>query len=615
MRYRILLLLILILVVLLLAGISGKTDSSLPINPKVVPEYRFLDGLGYNYRGGQLVIDLLDDPKTFNPLFAFESSSDAVLSQLHGTILEVAPRHLSRLGEPEELIYEPGVIAAFEISSDLHHLALFLRQGLKFSDGHPLTSEDIVFTLRDVVLNPEIKGLRGFWEGLEDLQVEARGEWLVVISMPDPDNPETVIPPQLLANLANQVVLPKHKLEQAVIDGTFSKAWGINEARLRPEEIVGTGPFRLKSYTVGQNIVLERNPYYWKVDPEGWQLPYLDELLLRIVPDDNQRLLRFASGLSQIIRVVPEDEVFLRGELERQGIDASKAIYVPIKANTTGDSAFIPNHDTADPDLRRLFRDERFRRALSYALNRERIIKNCWLGHAEPRCSPGLAESFWIGNDLMKEIDWCRFDLDEAERLLDEIGLKDIDGDGVRELPESGKEVAFELLVSSGERIPICEANHFAEDLAMVGIKANVTPIHFTVIVQRVLTNRFEMVRLGLSGGGDPNFIRDIYGSCGALHIYKPSDCKEGEPSEERTAWQVEVDKIFDEQAMEIKPGKRQELIAELQRILAENVPIIWSVKGKDICAYRYDKIANFRCPFLELDATIKNSEIIFRRD
>ncbi len=596
------------------AATAAANGAGPPQDAKVVPVDDFPDGLGSS--GGTLSIDLVDDVETFNPIVGLASSSIAVNAQLHSTVLEVR-----RIGGGRGIV-EPGLAAAFEIGSDFRQIILHLRHGLRFSDGEPLTADDLIFTLEKVIFNPQIRSIKALWRiGGKFPQVKKLDDWTVQIIT-------EAIDPKLLGNLASLVILPQHILAQDVQDGLF---WDPATARDHPEQIVGTGPFRLKRYDPGQQVVLERNPYYWKVDPQGQQLPYLSGITFRMLPDGGQRLLGFASGETDIYKASPSDLSFLYQELPKKGLDPEQAISISEKAPTVGELLFAFNQDTSDPNLRKLFRDPRFRKAISFALDRERIIKVDWtwtkpdgtqIRLAEPRCSMGLAEGFWIGDKIEQENDWCHFDLAKAAQLLDQIGLKDTNGNGIREFPADypnpGQEVEFELLVSTGEQALQDEAKILEDSLKKIGVRMTRQSISFIVLVNRIFGGspphaNYQAARFSLGGGGDPTTLSEIYSSCGALHFYRYSDCVDG-ASQPEEPWQQEADKLFTQQAEEINPDKRLILIKQLQRKIAENVPVVWSVMPHRICAYNYKKLANFRCDDLLQDATIRNSALIYVR-
>lgn len=581
--------------VLLFAGTTAVQAQDLIPNPKVLDESLFPDGFGV--RGGTLTIDNVDNPRTFNPIIQFESSSDAVNAHLHAALLE------GGFGTPDALA------EAFEVSDDLLTITLVLREGLTFSDGEPLTSEDVLFTINDVVFNDDVISRKTLWLINNQFPtVTAPDERTIVVTTPVP------APIVVLINLQLQEILPQHKLAQFVNKlnpdvppGTFNEAWNIGTD---VSEIVGAGPYKIASFTADQQVVLERNPFFWKVDPEGTQLPYLDQIVLPVVSDDNVRLLRFINEETQIYGPVPEDLPVLQ-QRQADGITT----IVGTTAGTTGDNFFTFNQDAANPNLKQLFRDVRFRQAMSRSLDRQTIIDIFRNGLAEARFGPGMSPTFWFG--VQDDLDFPRqdFDIDEAVRLLDEIDLADTDGDGIREFgasyPNPGEPVEFELIVPEGSRVLISESDFWAQDLETIGVRVNLNPISFNTLVGRISGSRpaeYEAVRIAIGGGGDPNLAADIYASRGPLHLYKYSD----ENGEDVPEYQQRLDELFTRQAV-TDGDARFEVVAEIQELLAENVPLIWIANGVGLLSFREDQLGNFAG--IRLDATVNAVEIVFRRD
>lgn len=575
-------------------GVSLAQEGALP-NPKVLSEDLFPDGFGV--RGGTVVIDNVDNPRTFNPVIQFESSSDAVNAQLHATLLE------GGFGTPDALAEN------FEISDDNLTIRLILREGLKFSDGKPLTAEDVLFTLNDVVFNPDVISRKTLWLINDQFPtVAAEDARTIVVST------QVAAPLVMLINLTLQEILPKHKLAQfvhklnpSVPAGTFNETWNIGTP---PSEIVGAGPFRMVSFVADQQVVLERNPFFWKVDPEGTQLPYLDQIILPVVSDDNVRLLRFINQETDIYGPVPEDLPVLQ-QRSSEGI----RLIVGTQASTLGDNFFAFNQDAADANLQQLFRDVRFRQAMSHALDRQTIIDIFRNGLAEPRFGPGMSAEFWFG--VQDDASFPRKDLnlDKAQSLLDELDLPDADGDGIREFgasyPVPGQPVEFELIVPEGSRVLISESDFWAQDLETIGVRVQLNPISFNTLVGRVSTSRpadYEAVRIGIGGGGDPNLAADIYASKGPLHLYKFSDADDADVPE----YQRQLDELFARQAV-TDGDERFEVVAQIQSLLAENVPLIWIANGVGLLSFREDRLGNFAG--IRLDATLNASEILFRKD
>ena len=162
-----------------------------------------------------------------------------------------------------------------------------LRDGLKWSDGLAFSSADVAFTFA-AVFDPRVKSVLA--SSLEvdgdPLTVATPDARTVVVTFPHPFGPGIRL-------LDNVTILPKHKLEAALTGGTMATAWGTTTP---PAEIVGMGPFVLSQYEPGQRLTFARNPHYWRKDDRGIGLPYLDGLVLRIVPDQNAEFLQVSNG-------------------------------------------------------------------------------------------------------------------------------------------------------------------------------------------------------------------------------------------------------------------------------------------------------------------------------
>jgi len=181
---------------------------------------------------------------------------------------------------------KPALAKSWRVSSSGTHYTVELRRGPRFSDGQPFGADDVVFSFK-VLLDEKVHSAqRDLLEvGGKPIQVRKSG-YQVDFEFPQPY--------AAAERLFDSVrILPRHLLERAYEQGKISEAWG---ATTNPSEIAGLGPFRLKSYVPGQQIVLERNPFYWKVDSSGVRLPYLDEIAFLIVPAQDAEVIRFQAG-------------------------------------------------------------------------------------------------------------------------------------------------------------------------------------------------------------------------------------------------------------------------------------------------------------------------------
>ena len=244
-------------------------------NPKVA-----VDAPELGRPGGTLVDAQSGEPRTFNPVVITDASSGAVVAPLFDTLVE--SNYLT--GE-----MEPALAESWTLSPDRRTWTFVLRAGLRWSDGRPLTTDDVAFSLQVIFT-------RGVQSTAADL-LTFKGQpvrWQVLdarriaLSTPAPVG-------FFLRLVSSVTIVPRHKLQAALARGAaaFNTAWGINTP---PRELVGSGPFILQSYVFGQRAVYRRNPYYWQVDRAGRRLPYLDRYVVLFVRNQDAERLKFLAG-------------------------------------------------------------------------------------------------------------------------------------------------------------------------------------------------------------------------------------------------------------------------------------------------------------------------------
>ncbi len=238
-------------------------------------------------RGGDLVVSARTEPRTFNRLTSREATTDLVASLMQAKLVRI-----NRVtDEVEPWLAERWTRAASGLS-----YTLTLRPNVTFSDGRPLTADDVVFSLEAAYAVP--LAADALQPGGKKLTLTAADPLTLVLTFPVPYAPGLRI-------LDNLWVLPRHKLEAALRNGTIAAAWGLSTP---PSDIAGLGPFVLSAYSPGQRLVFARNPRYWRKDDKGTQLPYLDRLTIDVVPEESTELLRLTSGASDVtVSEVPSE--------------------------------------------------------------------------------------------------------------------------------------------------------------------------------------------------------------------------------------------------------------------------------------------------------------------
>ncbi|MBI5875989.1 MAG: ABC transporter substrate-binding protein, partial [Deltaproteobacteria bacterium] len=244
--------------------------------------------------GGSFIEDTISDPKSFNPVIAKETSTTAVTGYIFEGLTQMNPFTTE---------IEPHLAKSWEFSKDGKVWTFYLRDDVKWSDGKPFTADDVVFTYNQLYYNKSIPAdARDILtiEGKE-IKIEKVDNLTVRFTLPKPFAP-------LLFAMGFDI-LPKHVLEPVVKAGKFNSHWGVNTL---PEQIVGTGPFLLSEYVPSQRVVMKKNPNYWRKDKKGNKLPYLDNIVMLIVPDQNSSLLKFQAGETDMLSMRREDYVVLK---------------------------------------------------------------------------------------------------------------------------------------------------------------------------------------------------------------------------------------------------------------------------------------------------------------
>lgn len=496
-------------------------------------------------RGGTLVASLRTEPRSFNRLVSRDVATEIV------TLLTQA--RLVRVNRATQQV-EPWLAEKWTTSADGLVFTLTLRDGLQWSDGTPFTSADVAFTFK-AVFDPTTKsvlasGLEVDGQPLTTATPDAR---TVVVTYPRPFGPGI----RLLDNL---VILPKHKLEAAVASGTLSDTWTPTSP---PADIVGMGPFVLTRYEPGQRLTFARNPRYWRRDAAGEVLPYLDGVVLEIVPDANAELLRLQSGqIDMTQQQLRAEDIATARDLERKGLATVQEAGVAIDP----DVFFFNLRPAAwakDPRGKWLFTDT-FRQAISHAVDREAYADTVFLGAAVPvhgPITPGNKEWFWP--DLPR----YRFDQVKARELLAGLGLTNRDADPWLE-DAAGTEARFTLLVfKSLER----GAQVLKESVEAVGVAVDVVSLETGALIERMLAGNFETIFFNyVSSDTDPAMQRDFWLSSGSAHFWNISQATPA------TSWEAQIDDLMTRQAASIDPAERVRLFRDVQRIVSEHLPALY---------------------------------------
>jgi len=534
--------------------------------------------------GGRLVTSLRSEPKTLNPITSIDISSREVIAQMTGDLI-----HINRLSQNTEL----AIAKSWTVSRDGLQYTLKLRHGLRFSDGHALDVEDVLFSFQvylDEKVNSPQRDL--LIVGGKPITVHQVDSDALVFQLAQP----YAAAERLFDSIA---ILPKHLLDQAYKDGKLAQAWGLGTS---PEKVAGLGPFRLKEYVAGQHLTLERNPYYWKADRAKHRLPYLDQITFLFVPNADAEVIRFQAGDTDVLNRLSAEDY---SALEK---DQTKHAFHVYDAGPSLEYNFLFfNLNSVLPARSEIsrkqgwFRQVKFRQAISMALDRDGMVRLVYRGRATPLWTPVTsASSFWIDTAVPHPVR----SIDQARKLLEAAGFSwSQSGDLI---DSSGSPVRFSILTSASNSQRTQMATMIQQDLREVGISVEVVPLEFRSVVDRIFQSHdYDAALLGLGGGDvDPNSQMNVWLSSGNDHVW---DLGENHPA---TNWEAEIDQLMVKQLSTLEPQARKRLYDRVQEIIAENLPVI-SLVSPDVLVAAKDQLGNFKPA--ELDPhTLWNSQELY---
>lgn len=536
--------------------------------------------------GGRLVSALRSEPRSFNPVTAVDQVSVGIISRIMADLV-----HINRATQKTE----PALARSWTVWKDGTIFTVKLRRGLKFSDGAPFDADDVIFSFKvylDEKLHSPHRDL--LMIAGKPLKVEKLDSLTVRFTFPSPY--------ATLERVFDSLpILPRHLLEKDYLDGKLDQSWGLNTP---PDKIAGLGPFRLKQFVPGERIVLERNPYYWKVDSKGQKLPYLDELTFLIVPSQDAQVVRFEAGDTQVISGLSADNFVA---LEPQQNSRHFKLYDAGPSLEYNFLMFNLNDDTqANAEVARKqkwFRDVRFRQAVSAAIDRGAIVRLVYHGRAT-----ALSTHITPGNKLWFDsaIPQPAHSIDKAKELFKAAGFS---WNSTGKLVDTaGQPVEFTIVVSSSNAQRSQMATLVQEDLKQVGISAQAVPMEARAAVNRVLSSHdYDATIMGIASGDiDPTSDTNIFMSNGQTHLWHLGEKTPATP------WEAEMDRVLQKQLITLNYQQRRKLYNRVQEIEAEELPLIYLVTP-DVLVGAEETLGNFHPAVLE-QYTLWNADELFWR-
>jgi peptide/nickel transport system substrate-binding protein len=474
----------------------------------------------------ELAWSLRYDPKTLDPAKVDDQASEMVRYLTGGVLL--------RVNRSTQAI-ECALAESWSLSPDGHTATFHLRKGLRFSDGAPLSSADVASTLKRL-LNPATAA---------------------------PVAEEFLTPAQVSVDTPDPLTVRVHLPTRVVSIGKVFDEIAIEPADRPSESRITAGPFVLASYRRGESLVLDRNPYYWKHDPQGAPLPYVASVHLDVLSNREQDQLRFVRGQYQVIESLPAENYTLLAKTSAQSVhDLGPSLNTEQMWFNAAANAPLP------PWEKEWFQSRTFRVAVSQAIHRSDLVRIAYDGHATAAngfISP--SNVVWYNQHLAP----IREDSRGALQLLEKEGFHK-SGDTL--FDPKGHPVKFSILTNAGNRSREKMASLIQQDLAALGMQVNVVTLDFPALIERLMhTQSYEAAMLGLSNvEPDPSSMLNVWLSSSPNHQWNPSEKKPA------TEWEAEIDRLMQLQASASDQKERRRAIDRVQQIVFEQQPFIYLV-------------------------------------
>ena len=477
---------------------------------------------------------LRSEPKTFDPLLVEDGSSETVRYLTGGVLIRVNRK--TQQATPE-------LAASWRIDTAGRRIRFSLRPNVKFSDGTPFSAEDVAFTLRRLMdpatHSPSADAFRS-----SDIppQISVSGPLAVSILFG--------APVAGLERLFDQVPILSAK---------------------SPQKIAAVlGPYVVAAHKPGAEILLARNPNYWKVDAAGVRLPYIDTIRLEIQQNRDIELVKFRRGEIDLINSLDPDTFDqLSKEAPHAAIDGGASLESEMMWFNQVPTAPLPAYK------RGWFQSTAFRLAVSEANNRADLCRIVYRGHARPAEGPvSSANKFWFNAALKPH----PYDVASARRRLEGEGFR-LRGGVLYD--SGGHAVEFSIITNGGNRNRERIASMLQQDLQAIGIHLNVATLDFPSLIERITrTFDYESCLLGLTNLDlDPDGQMNVWLSSAANHQWNPNQ------KQPATPWEAEIDKLMRTQAGDMRPEVRKRSFDRVQQIVSEEAPFLYLVTKNSLTA------------------------------
>jgi peptide/nickel transport system substrate-binding protein len=530
--------------------------------------------------GGTWQNNLNNDLKTFNPILGvYDAESAGVLDNLSSYLLDYDPykkqwKPLAAASYAVSVNEAAGTMdVTFTLRNDLYWTTL-ADPGKKVK----VTSDDVVFWYNEIVGDPALQhsGYAGQFVQMPDgtkkhIDMEKVDDLRFVMHYP-----RIVAMPELSSNMnfgPRYIFEPEKKAHGA--QGVLN-LWAIN---MDPRTIPSLGPYYIESSKPGVQVTLVRNPGYFRTDDYGQKIPYIQRYETKIVPNQDTEKLKFLAGNLDGYGLRPED-------LEDM-VNKNPRDYTVYNNGPSLGSTFISWNQNPRNLARKYvtwFSNTTFRQAMSCFFNRDRVVKEVYRGLAVPDLDFFAKANPYYDPAIKQQF---TYNPERGRQLLASIGIKP-NAAGLMQ-DADGNVIEYSLTVPIETNLSIDTATIYADELKKVGIKLTVKPLQFQKIVDSLTRGYdWQAIMIGVGANYWPIQGDNVWLSSGNLHLWNPLQQKPA------TAWEAKVDDLYWQGYSERDPVKAKKIWDQYQRILLDQVPVMYIVYASSFSAYR-DKWANIR--------------------
>jgi peptide/nickel transport system substrate-binding protein len=474
------------------------------------------------------------EPKTFDPLLVDDGDSETVRYLTGGVLIRIN-RKTQQLN--------PELALSWTVDTQGRRITFRLRPNVRFSDGTPFSADDVAFTMKRL-MDPKTHSPTA--DTFRSSDVAPR----IAVTSPLTVSILFGAPVAGLERLFDQVAIVSAK---------------------SPQRIAAVlGPYFVAEYKAGSEILLARNPNYWKVGANGVRLPYIDRIRLEIQQNRDIELVKFRRGEIDLINSVDADTFDELSRLAPRSVrDTGASLESEMMWFNQVPSAPLPTYKQT------WFRSTAFRRAVSEAINRADICRIVYRGHARPAEGPiSPANQFWFNASLKPH----PYDTASARRRLEAEGFRLRGG---RLYDREGHAVEFSVVTNAGNRNRERIASMVQQDLEAIGIRLNVVTLDFPSLIERISqTFNYESCLLGLTNFDlDPSAQMNVWLSSAANHQWNPNQ------KQPATDWEAEVDKLMRAQSSDTRPEVRKRAFDRVQQIVSDEAPFLYLVTKNSLTA------------------------------